>query len=183
VHDEVVHCLRRVAESFGFRAVPEPSLFAGQAHDDRRPDLRIHAPWLLSTVDAPPALVDSVSVDVTVVHALCPSQRSQGLDQLALARNKAKESKYSAICSATEYNGRAKDPEAFAAFALFPTGALSPPARQFCRDLSELTEGSLLPSEITTMISAAVSKGLGDVLGSLSASLSHRAFRHSLSTA
>jgi hypothetical protein len=173
-HDEVVHCIRGIAETFGFRAVPEPSLFAGQAHDDIRPDLRIHAPWLLETADAPPALVDSVALDVTVVHALCPSLRAQGLDQLAQGRNKAKVTKYSQICCATEYKGRAKDPEAFVPCALFPTGALTPPARQFCRDLSDLTGGNLAPGEIATMVSAAVSRGVGDVLSHLSATLSRR---------
>jgi hypothetical protein len=173
-HDCVVDALRSVAADTGFRAISEPSLFPGQPHADRRPDLRLHVPWVLHSPESPPAMVDSVALDVTVVHALCPSVRGQGVDVLAASRARTKVTKYGAICAATTYQGRQKEPEAFVAFPVFPTGALTPQARTFCHTLAELPHCPYLPREVITRVSVAVTQGVGDVLSHISASLCRR---------
>jgi hypothetical protein len=173
-HDNVVRQLRTCAERSMCRTEIEPSIYPGQPQGDVRPDLRLFAPWMLAVPDMPVALVSSVCLDVTILHVMCPSSRSSGIDTIAANRSNAKKTKYSDICASSCYQGVAKEPEAFAPFPVFSSGACCPSSRSFLAELASTDECPFTLRELLTVVSSATANGIGAVLGHISAVLARR---------
>jgi len=163
-------CVSLLAHEANIQSEREPLVFPSQSRTEKRPDVRLLMDATI-TVGDQLCRVDSLCLDVTVAHVMCPSLLKSSIPSIVKSKTIGKIEKYAAILASPTHAGHDKAPEAFAPFVMTSSGSLSSDARAVIRQICEV-DGSMVDADQALLrVSIAMLNGIAAVLSSVSGKL------------